>query len=258
VVFEDAGVSRLGPLAQTRPVFNLRCGALSLLERQQRCFAAVELGALVRPEMAALTRFLYPSLPVNDPAWLGEDEVVLVNGRWLATAALPAGWPTPSVGLVGGQPAFVALPAGGVGELTLQNPGWHLARWKESLPTEQVGGAMIDHPWDLIEHNATALREDGRFWLTHRASARPGAASVVGRAEDVLADPTAQIEPMVLIDTTKGPVMIDRGALVQAFSRLEGPCYVGPETHVLAGRVKGSSIGPLCRIGGEVEASVVQ
>src|SRR5262249_31771484 len=199
VVFEDAGVSRLGPLAQTRPVFNLRCGALSLLERQQRCFA-VDAGALVRSEMAALTRFLYPSLPVNDPAWLREDDVVLVNGRWLATEALPAGWPTPSVGLVGEQLAFVTLAAGDAGELTLQNLAWHLARWKESLPSVQVGGAMINHPWDLVEHNASALREDGRFWLTHRASVRPGGASVIGRVEDVLADPTARVEPLVLID----------------------------------------------------------
>jgi UDP-N-acetylglucosamine diphosphorylase/glucosamine-1-phosphate N-acetyltransferase len=60
------------------------------------------------------------------------------------------------------------------------------------------------------------------------------------------------------VDTRQGPVLVDRGAVVQAFSRLEGPCYVGPGTHVLAGRVRGSSLGPECRIGGEAEASVVQ
>jgi UDP-N-acetylglucosamine diphosphorylase/glucosamine-1-phosphate N-acetyltransferase len=62
---------------------------------------------------------------------------------------------------------------------------------------------------------------------------------------------------MVLIDVTKGPVTIERGAVVQAFSRVEGPCFVGADTHLLAAHVKGSSIGPQCRIGGEVEASVV-
>ena len=36
----------------------------------------------------------------------------------------------------------------------------------------------------------------------------------------------------MVIDTTKGPVLIDRGALVQAFSRIEGPCYVGPDTQI--------------------------
>src|SRR5207248_4001999 len=58
-------------------------------------------------------------------------------------------------------------------------------------------------------------------------------------------------------DTTRGPVLVDRGAVVQAFSRLEGPCYVGPQTQVLAARVRGSSLGEQCRVGGEVEASVI-
>jgi UDP-N-acetylglucosamine diphosphorylase/glucosamine-1-phosphate N-acetyltransferase len=67
---------------------------------------------------------------------------------------------------------------------------------------------------------------------------------------------SARVEPMVLIDTTKGPVLIDEGAQVQSFSRLEGPCYVGCDTRVLGARIHGS-IGPQCRIGGEVEASIV-
>jgi UDP-N-acetylglucosamine diphosphorylase/glucosamine-1-phosphate N-acetyltransferase len=116
---------------------------------------------------------------------------------------------------------------------------------------------MIDHPWDLVEHNARALEQDGRHWQTHRPAVAPAGPSVQGPANRFLADPTARVEPLVLIDTTKGPVMLDRGAVVQAFSRLEGPCYVGPDTHVLAGRVKGSSLGPHCRIGGEVGSSIV-
>jgi UDP-N-acetylglucosamine diphosphorylase/glucosamine-1-phosphate N-acetyltransferase len=39
---------------------------------------------------------------------------------------------------------------------------------------------------------------------------------------------------------------------------LEGPCYIGPDTHVLGAKVRaGTTLGPCCRIGGEVEASIV-
>ena len=42
-------------------------------------------------------------------------------------------------------------------------------------------------------------------------------------------------------------------------SHLVGPCFVGPGTHVLGGRIRpGTSLGPHCRVGGEVEASIVQ
>jgi hypothetical protein len=258
LVFEDAGAVRLGPLAQTRPAFGLRCGAATLLERQQRCLAAYEVALLVRPEMAPLCRFLWPGLPVNDRSWLDGDDVLLVNGRWLAPESLPLALDGPGVGLCGGEVAFVAVPAADVAALGADDLAWHLSGWKENLPARVVGGAMIDHPWDLVEHNARALEDDGRFWRTHRETAGPApGVSLVGPAEGLLADPLARVEPLVLIDTTKGPVMIDRGAVVQAFSRLEGPCYVGPDTHVLAGRVKGSSVGPQCRLGGEVEVSIV-
>jgi UDP-N-acetylglucosamine diphosphorylase/glucosamine-1-phosphate N-acetyltransferase len=60
-------------------------------------------------------------------------------------------------------------------------------------------------------------------------------------------------------DTTQGPVVIDQDAVVTAFSRLEGPCYIGPGSHILGAKIRaGTTIGPQCRIGGEVEASIVQ
>ena len=58
IVYEDSLVSRLGPLSQTRPAFELRCGAVSLLERQLRCLAAEEASVVVRPELAGLCRFV--------------------------------------------------------------------------------------------------------------------------------------------------------------------------------------------------------
>src|SRR5436190_12798412 len=52
--------------------------------------------------------------------------------------------------------------------------------------------------------------------------------------------------------------MIDREAVIAAFTRLEGPCYIGPQTHVLGAKIRaGTTLGPNCRIGGEVEASIV-
>src|SRR4051812_10979439 len=115
IVFEDAGVARLGPLAQTRPAFELRCGAASLAERQARCLAADEVGCVVRPELAALCRWAWPGRPVNDPDFSRGGPVVLVNGRWLAPESLP-GLDEPHVGLVGAQVAYAALPAGEPGD----------------------------------------------------------------------------------------------------------------------------------------------
>jgi UDP-N-acetylglucosamine diphosphorylase/glucosamine-1-phosphate N-acetyltransferase len=256
IVFEDAGAARLGPLAQTRPVFELLCGAVPLVERQARCLAADEVGALVRPELAALCRWAWPDRPVNDSDFFRRGQAVLVNGRWLAPEALP-GSDEPHVGLVGAQVAYVVPPDGPGDEPSPRALARRLAELREALPHRQVGGAMIDRPWDLVENNAAALAQDERHWRTHREAARLAGVTVTGPAERFLADPGARVEPFVHVDTTKGPVLLDRGAVVASFSRLEGPCYVGPHTQVLGARVSGSSFGPQCRVGGECEASIV-
>jgi UDP-N-acetylglucosamine diphosphorylase/glucosamine-1-phosphate N-acetyltransferase len=199
---------------------------------------------------------LLPGIVVNQPIPAGR-EVILINGRWLAPESIPADARGPGIGLVGDQIAFVRLPASLTTEVTPDSLAWHLANAKDSLPSRQAGGVMMNHPWDLVENNAQALQQDERFWRTHREVAVPHGPSRIGPPERLLIDPEARIEPLVLLDTTKGPVLVDRGAIVQAFSRLEGPCYVGQDTHILAARVKGSSFGPQCRIGGEVETSIV-
>jgi UDP-N-acetylglucosamine diphosphorylase / glucose-1-phosphate thymidylyltransferase / UDP-N-acetylgalactosamine diphosphorylase / glucosamine-1-phosphate N-acetyltransferase / galactosamine-1-phosphate N-acetyltransferase len=256
-VFEDVAVANLGPLALTRPAFDLRCGATSLQRKQRRFFGSGETAALVRPELEALSRLAHPGLRVNDPSWPGGEPkalVALVNARWLAPAAAFDHPGRAEVGLVGEEVAWVVLPALAVQDLERDKLAELLESWREQLPERAAGGAMLAFPWDLIAHNAAALEQDFRH---AGPTTLPPGRTLVGLADRLYIDPEARVEPMAMIDTTNGPVTIERGAVVQAFSRIEGPCYVGPDTHLLAARVQGSSIGPQCRIGGEVEASII-
>jgi UDP-N-acetylglucosamine diphosphorylase/glucosamine-1-phosphate N-acetyltransferase len=117
---------------------------------------------------------------------------------------------------------------------------------------------MLNYLWDFVERNAEALELDYVAWRAERHHATEGAAfSIIGPRERVIVAPGATVEPHVLMDATRGPVLLDRGAVVQAFSRLEGPCYVGQGTQVLAARLRGGSLGPQCRVGGEVESSIM-
>jgi UDP-N-acetylglucosamine diphosphorylase/glucosamine-1-phosphate N-acetyltransferase len=257
-VFEDAGVVNLEPLSLTRPAFDLLCGADTLLPRLQRYFNAQETAALVRPLVAGVCRQAHPGLTVNDPAWPCRSGCVLANARWLPPAEPAVPRDGPAVGLVGEQVAYVVLPSGADRDCPPEQLPWRLREWKEHLPGRPAGGLMLDYPWHLVEHNAAALLLDQAQWKKDRRElVWPERAIVVGPAERVLVDARARLEPQVVLDVSRGPVLIDRDAVVQTFSRLEGPCYVGPGTHILAARVRGGSIGPECRVGGEFESSVM-
>lgn len=259
-LFEDHGHSNLEPLSLMRPVFELLCGQTTLFGKQCRHFAPCEVGVLVRPQLAELYRLAHPRTPVNDVAWLRREPTVLVNGRWLPPAEPLADLGGPSVALIGEQVAYAVLGAERLAYCSSQTIDDCLELWKKTLPSRPVGGSMINYLWDLLEHNPEQIRQDCRHHLLRDylpPPARPIA--LTGPAELLRIDPTAQLDPLVMADTTGGSVVIDAGAVVHAFSRLEGPCYIGPRTHVVGAKIRaGTSLGPHCRIGGEVECSIVQ
>jgi UDP-N-acetylglucosamine diphosphorylase/glucosamine-1-phosphate N-acetyltransferase len=258
-VFEDAGVRNLHPLTLNRPVFDLRCGAVTMFERLERCLPERIGFALVRPELLDLCRSQHPHLQVCESVDGIEDErdlILLVNARWLAPRDFSLVADRPAIGLNGEQTVYALVPAGDLRGLSRANLNWRLAEWRHTLPTIQVGGHIVEYPWDLIEQNGSALEDDYVHWRKQGVPDARGL-SIFGPPERALIAPGAVIEPMVHIDTRKGPVLIDRGAFVQAFSRLEGPCYIGSGTRVMSANIHGGSFGPECRIGGEVESSIV-
>ncbi len=255
-LFEDGGVGDLAPLSLTRPAFDLRCGEFTIRERQSRWFSAPADSALVPTERARLCRLMCPEIEPADPAAPLRGPVMLVNARWLPASAGASGTPERGVYLSAGEVAYAVLSEADVRN---REASQVLAGLEADLPQHPAEGGLVRYPWELVERNAAALTQDFARRAATRASAPvPAGVTVIGPPELVWLDPTAVVEPQVVLDATAGPILIDGGAVVQAFSRLGGPCYVGPRTQILAARVKGASIGPECRVGGEVESTIIQ
>jgi UDP-N-acetylglucosamine diphosphorylase/glucosamine-1-phosphate N-acetyltransferase len=267
-LFEDRGARDLEPLTQTRPAFDLICGSSTLAEQLTAHLPAAELGLLVRPELADLVRRERPGVPVNDADWLRAGPLLLVNGRWLSPHKNSQSFVAingPCVGRCGDEIAFAFVEPQHLPDDLPDCLDDGLDHLLASLPMVEAGGVVIRRPWELVERNAEQLRKQfgdrvpPRLGMWSRLGWRPEGTIVLGSAEQLLIDPAARIEPQVLFDTTQGPVTIAAGAVVQAFSRIEGPCHIGAGTHVYGGaRLRGGvTLGPQCRVGGEVECSIV-
>ncbi|HZT80011.1 MAG TPA: putative sugar nucleotidyl transferase, partial [Gemmataceae bacterium] len=255
-LFEDAAVAGLEPLALTRPAFDLICGLTSLGDKQLRAFRPASVGAVVRPHLADLVRQSHPGVAVNDADWLRAGPLVLVNARWLPPAEAVRDRGEPGVALVGDEVAYAVLTAEQARHYPWDGPEDGLEGWKATLPQRTAGGRLVRHLWELVHLNGEQIARD---FTPGRPAPPPPGVALVGPAERLRVDAGARVEPMVVADTTAGPVVIAAGAVVSAFTRLEGPCYVGPGTHVLGAQVRaGTTLGPSCRVGGEVEASIIQ
>ena len=244
-LFEDAGVHHLEPLALTRPAFELLCGLTTLGRKQCRYFAPCEVGVLVRPELAELYRVSQPSLRVNDLAWLRAEQTVLVNARWLPPPGAIDELAGPCVGLVGDEVAYAVVRADCLRYCSTNTMADCMEVWKQTLPLVNAGGRMVGYLWDLVAWNGEQITQDFEHDSARFGVGAPSRnVAVVGPSERLLIDPTARIDPMVVIDTTGGPVVIDREAVVTAFTRIEGPCYIGPGPQVFAQDPRRHHAGP--------------
>ncbi len=262
-LFEDRRAADLYPLTFTRPASHLLCGLTTLGAKQARYFSANVVGHLCRGVLAEWLR-ARENAPVNDPAWLRAGPTILVNGRWLAPHVVPTAlqnWLAdgPFIGTANGEIAFVALDQRRLQAVLPATVEDCLRDWAQSLPCHEVGGTLVRYSWELIERNGAEIARD--FEVTcdpTEIGDHSTDITFVGSGDRLFIHPTARLDPHVTADTTNGPVVIGEGAVVTAFTRLEGPCGIGPHTHVRNAQIRaGTSIGPHCRVGGEVEVSIV-
>jgi glucose-1-phosphate thymidylyltransferase len=79
-------------------------------------------------------------------------------------------------------------------------------------------------------------------------------------ADGVFAAERVKLGQYVVTDTDAGPVVIDEGASIGPYVLLRGPAYLGPRVKVIehAAIKDAVSVGHTVKIGGEVEASVIE
>ncbi len=124
------------------------------------------------------------------------------------------------------------------------------------LPQVEIAGQVLPNIWDLMSRNGDQVCSDvlvlfpeSRFTLAEGVH--------VSGTERVSLGEHVHLEAGVHLDATEGPIRLSNGAHVAAFTRLAGPAFVGPDTHVLGGSLGDVTIGPACRVRGEISSTVL-
>jgi UDP-N-acetylglucosamine diphosphorylase/glucosamine-1-phosphate N-acetyltransferase len=116
--------------------------------------------------------------------------------------------------------------------------------------------------WDLIRENGSEIVKDidhlKKENLEFIDSKKFNGINIINN-EEVLISKNVIIKPGVVIDASNGPVYIDEYAFIYPNAVIEGPVCIGESAKIKAGAsiYENVSIGKLCKIGGEVEDSVI-
>lgn len=260
VIFEGSQWSTFAPLCLNRPVFMLSTGMSTLLDKQIRYLGATRLTFWVRPEMVDFCRTrVVPNLKIpariNEP--LDDEPALLVSGRTLHVSKFDA--PAGECVVVDDErirECYCARPG-----LSIDDALNRTQRWVDllGLPRMEAQSRMAESLSDLISWNEESLIEDALQLL--KGVRRPIVAGpfYTLNDDDIWLGNEVKIQPGCVIDASQGPVVLAEGVTVGANSVIQGPCYLGPHSTVrpLSLIKDATTVGRLCKIGGEVVNSIM-
>jgi glucose-1-phosphate thymidylyltransferase len=270
VVFEDSDVGQLFPITTGRPALAISCGGYRLIDLLETL--GEPLCAVVRPHLGGVLEADFPDLKVGPGCRPGPEIVpsgpstfdtqkaqLFVNARVVpstaARDALRDLYRAGRAGVVesGGKVAAALLPPGTLqpaAGLTSEAIGAYLAGLALArLPVELP---LFQYPHDVIRHHLLIMRAN--------LEDRVAQGDYREIADGVFAAEGARLGEHVVTDTSEGLILLDRGASVGPHSLLTGPVSIGPHARVLEhAAIKDFVVlGHTTKIGGEVEASVVE
>jgi len=256
-VFENHEVLNLEPIVLTRPAFNLRCGGFTFLERIQRLFPDAKIELIVRDDLTMITKELYPDLIVN-PAQVEEGLWILGNILWnkediekiskkeyqfyYNEGVFTAGYLRKDIGnnwLKMGGPVkdkILACPA-----------------------ISEISSRVIRYLWDAVNSISNAIEIDKEYFPSIKMKNDSLDGVHLINKDNIYIKSPDLINPGVVIDASNGPVIIADNVEIQSFSLLQGPLFIGKDSVVRPHTfIRGSTIGPVSKIGGEISSSIIQ
>jgi UDP-N-acetylglucosamine diphosphorylase / glucose-1-phosphate thymidylyltransferase / UDP-N-acetylgalactosamine diphosphorylase / glucosamine-1-phosphate N-acetyltransferase / galactosamine-1-phosphate N-acetyltransferase len=262
------------PLALSRPIWDLLCG-ISLLSDKIEFATRPAQTALWMPDyLADVYRretemaigpdgtLVRAPLPINDPHSLAGDDLLLVAATVKAEAVRPfTAGPSRVAKDVNGEIVLARILKEDLAKLAAGTLETLLSTAQSQLPAEPGGPLPTwNYLWELVLANGRQIAEDFRaFGRGAIEGAVEEPCAIRGSRDDIYIGHGTKIHPMVVLDAEHGPIYIDDCAEIHPFTRIEGPCYIGGGSILLGAKCReGNSIGPMCRIGGEVEGSIIQ
>ena len=251
-IFEGNRPMDFYPISQTRPVFDIRIGSETFLERICSFFKKGSVSLIVRKEIFEIASELHKNFEVNP--------LKVEDGLWLSGSVI---WKEETLGLLNKKNTVFTCENDIVaanlsselgmkwiseGELNVAN--------SEGMASVEISVNKCNYLWDVLKLIPMTLNKES---MELEPVNDDSFKDVIFSQKENIFVSNSQIMPNVVINAQNGPVIIDENTLIGSQSYLEGPVYIGPKTVISPlTKIKNSVIGPSCKIGGEIESSIIQ
>ncbi|HHT9135916.1 MAG TPA: putative sugar nucleotidyl transferase [Candidatus Wunengus sp. YC60] len=253
-VFEDSQHSQLIPLVYAKPVFELRCGLFSNLERTVKHYPDAAITLFCRNYLSDILKEKYPhrvnTLHTTDNACL------FLNGRAIISLPVPLEGPE-EIGVQDNTLVYARLKGNNVKKISHEKfltPDV-IDLLKGTLPVVDTHVPIINYFWDIIKHNKSQIEKDFMLFVKEGSISGKLYEGVYLINEDlVFIGKGSRVKPGCVFDAENGPIYIGNNASIAPNTTIEGPVYVGNHSIIQSNsRIRGgANIGEGCKVGGEI------
>ena len=262
VIFEGNLTRNFVPLTLTKPTFELVLGCQTILDTLCSKLRIRNPDLIVREHLKRLISSRRQSARINN--FQLDGPVLFVNG--LTNVVNPEvqkllRHQKPFIALSHGIVVLARFPAKQAEKLQIRNSSeieLQLRRYSRGYTKYTLANSsLIKFPWSLVELNSETLNDQLLHYpvgdFDHGPSAVMGSTNLLKIASDV------EVGPHVVFDVRNGPIVICRKAVIQSFSFISGPAYIGEGSVIKSALIRaGTTIMKGGSIGGEVESSIIE
>lgn len=261
ICFEDAEVDRLRPITLARPAYAITSASFRLVDWLKRLPGTLH--GHVRPHLRKIQELDYGLAGLTGP--VGRDSgLLLVNSRIAPTAGLDVclqEWTSSDLSRVlidtDRNAVLVAFISASDMINIASDELVDLLEFALNLPPAALDVDVFRWPHDIIQHHMKEMPTSMNWRLKHEDYTEiiDGVFARGNTSRDNI-----KIGDYPVVNTSDGPVLLNENVQVGPFCYLSGPVFVGTGTRILehAALKDGVSLGHTAKIGGEVEASIIE
>jgi UDP-N-acetylglucosamine diphosphorylase/glucosamine-1-phosphate N-acetyltransferase len=264
-IFEDDKYFNFYPLTFNRPVYQLLSGISLQREKIGSLYPDTEINLLCRQYLAPVLQEK-TGLAANRFDFKPFDRHLFLNGRVRCLPELPTKINFDRENVVytsRGEVVAFCVDDESRKKLSPQITKLHKSENLEVLKGEleqiEVEFALFSYLWELVTENPDMLRQEmGEKLSETLIGGKLDPRAILMDENPIFIGKDAIVDGGVVLDSRQGPIYIEPGAQVGNLTCLEGPAYIGRGSRLAGGRITGGcSFGPQCRIGGEVQNTIV-
>ncbi len=238
ILFDGTVRNALLPFTFTRPVADIRIGILTIREKWEKY-----LGSTTTTITEEYLQEKYPMVEM--------EENIMINSSYLPNNEL--------VELISDlKPNQAIFKSDDVIAFYTQENQEEVNFDDYEIITFNSDCLTVQNTWDIFAKNDSAIRADFQLITEDRISQKvPKSVNVLG-SENIFIEEGAKLD-FVTLNALTGPIYIGKNSEIMEGSVIRGPFALCEEAQVkLATKVYGATtVGPHCRIGGEVNNSVL-